>query len=285
LKPASTQLKALLASRQFYAAFLFQFSLIDGTKLYYTSGDRDIVSNGNTYLCGGKSGPFFRAAGDNMTCSWKRGLEVDNLQFSVYPGNATVEGVPFIAACKNGVFDGAELQMERAYMPTYGDTSYGTVITFVGRVAEIDAGRSSASFTIANHLELLNQQMPRNLYQASCMNSLYDASCTLNRESFGVNGSAGTGSTAIAIKAAFGSTYNLGVIKFTSGTNAGLSRTVKSADGTTISLINPLPGPPAPGDTFRIYRGCDKTTTSCGTFSNIANFRGFPTIPVAETAG
>ena len=48
-------------------------------------------------------------------------------------------------------------------------------------------------FNINSHLELLNQKMPRNLYQASCINSLYDASCTLNRESFAANGTAGSG--------------------------------------------------------------------------------------------
>lgn len=284
MKPASDALKALLASRSFYAAFLFTYSLIDGTQLYYTSGDRDIIANGNTYLCGGVSGPFFRSTNDNMTCSWKRGLEVDTLQFAVYPGNATIEGRPFLQACKNGLFDGADFQMERAYMPTYGDTSVGTIITFVGRVAEIDAGRSGVIFNINSHLELLNQQMPRNLYQAACMNSLFDASCTLSRKSFGANGTVGPGSTSSAIKAAFGSQYALGVIKFTSGANVGVSRTVKSADGTTISVISPLPSPPVTGDTFRIYRGCNKTTTACNSFGNIANFRGFPTVPAAETA-
>jgi uncharacterized phage protein (TIGR02218 family) len=284
LKPSSPELRALFATRQWYAAFLFTFTLVDGTVLRFTSGDRDISKYGSVYSCGGKTGALFKGNGDGLTCNWKRGLEVDTLQFAVYPRNELMNGVPFLAACKNGAFDGAELQLERAYMPTYGDTSVGTVITFVGRIAEIDAGRSSAIFNVNSHLELLNQKMPRNLYQASCINSLYDASCTLNRESFAANGAAGSGSTATAIKASFGSQYNLGVIKFTSGANNGISRTVKSADGTTIALISPLPVVPTIGDTFRIYRGCDKTTTSCNSFSNIANFRGFPTIPVAETA-
>jgi hypothetical protein len=48
--------------------------------------------------------------------------------------------------------------------------------------------------------------------------------------------------------------------------------------------LYPLLVVPAPGDTFTVTFGCDKTMATCNLFSNIQNFRGFPYVPPAETA-
>jgi uncharacterized phage protein (TIGR02218 family) len=290
LKTSTTALRDLLATRNFYAADLFTFSLVDGRVFYYSSGDRDIIANGNIYPCGGTTGPFFeRVAQQNALVTWRRGLQVDSLVVDVDPGSAMIGPLPFLTACKNGLFDGAELQLERAYMPTYGDTSPGTVIMFVGRVAEIDAGRSYATFQIASHLELLNQKIPRNLYQASCVNSLFDASCGLTRAAYAVNGTVGAGSTGAQVNATLTQAtgyFDLGTITFTSGLNQGLSRTIKAyTNPSTLTLIAPLPEIPQAGDTFTAWPGCDKLSSTCGAkFGNLARHRGFEFVPAAETA-
>jgi uncharacterized phage protein (TIGR02218 family) len=159
---------------------------------------------------------------------------------------------------------------------------------FVGRVAEIDAGRSLATFSVNSHLELLNLNMPRNLYQSGCVNTLYDANCTLNQASFAVAGtlsnvtSPATFNATLSQPAGF---FNLGSITFTSGANAGLSRTVKSWGANTINLIAPFPVAPAIGDGFNIYPGCDKSQATCSAkFGNLKNFRGFPYVPENSTA-
>jgi uncharacterized phage protein (TIGR02218 family) len=203
-----------------------------------------------------------------------------------------VGGLPFLAACVQGAFDGAELQLERAFMATYGDTSVGTVIMFVGRVAEIDLGRAVATFTINSHLELLNLQLPRNLWQPGCVNSLGDPSCGVSLASFAVSGSAAAGSSASAITATLGqptSYFDQGKLIFTSGANTSLTRSVKSwvaGSPGTIALLAPFPNTPATGDSFTIYPGCDKTlgTNGCAKFANTARFKGFPYVPTSETA-
>ena len=77
--------------------------------------------------------------------------------------------------------------------------------------------------------------------------------------------------------------FDLGTISYTSGTNAGLSRSVRSYTVGAVVPSLPFPAAPALGDLFTIKPGCDKKSATCTTkFSNLANFRGYPTIPVPE---
>jgi uncharacterized phage protein (TIGR02218 family) len=290
MKPASTALQNLLASRQFFAADLYTFTLVGGGVLRYCAGDRDISAGGNLFT---SQGPRIDRKDNKAKCHWKLGVEVDTLVFDVMPqATDLVNGQAFLAACVQGAFDGAELQLERAFMATYGDTSVGTVILFVGRVAEIDLGRAVATFTINSHLELLNLQLPRNLWQPGCVNSLGDASCGVTLASFAVTGSAAAGSSQSAVAASLGQAtgyFDQGKIAFTSGANAGLTRSVKAwvaGSPGTIALLAPLPNAPAAGDAFTIYPGCDKTldANGCAKFANTARFKGYPYVPDPQTA-
>ncbi len=291
MKPASPTLIALFKTRQFYSADLYTITLIDGTINYYSAGDRDIIYGGNTYVCGGQNGAYFERGGNRPKSHWKVGTQVDTLQFDVIPGSATVKGIPFLVACQQGVFDGATILLQRAFMATYGDTAAGLVTVFFGRVAEVDLGRSIATFNVNSHLELLNQNMPRNVYQANCVNTLYDTSCTLLKSVFQVSGAVVGGSTVSVtntnLMQATGY-FDLGVITFTSGQNSGISRSVKTFVGGAPGVVNvllPWLYVPAPGDTFTIYPGCDKTQNTCTTkFANLVNFRGMPYIPEVSTA-
>ncbi|HEY1503352.1 MAG TPA: DUF2163 domain-containing protein [Stellaceae bacterium] len=290
MKPASTALQDLLASRQFFAADLYTFTLIGGAALRYCSGDRDVAVGGNLFTA---QGPRIDRKDNKAKCHWKIGVEVDTLVFDVLPqATDMVNGLPFLAACVRGAFDGAELQLERAFMATYGDTSVGTVIMFAGRVAEIDLGRAVATFTINSHLELLNLQLPRNLWQPGCVNSLGDASCGVDLPSFAVSGSAAAGSSAGVIAASLvqpTSYFDQGKIAFNSGLNTGLVRSVKNwvaGSPGSIALLAPFPNVPAAGDAFTIYPGCDKTLgpNGCAKFANTARFKGYPFVPTPDTA-
>lgn len=296
MKPSSAALRALLATRQFFCADLYTFSggNLGSAILRYCSGDQDITANGLPFSAGGATGPYFDRKDSRAIAHWKVGVDVDTLTLDVLPGTATVAGVPFLTAVTMGAFDGATFQVETAYMPSYGDTRAGTVLKFIGRIGEIDAGRSMATFNINSHLELLNIQMPRNLFQASCINNLGDSACTIHLSDFVVHCTALSGSTASVVRANVSNGlvgyFDQGKVTFTGGALSGLSRTVKScafgAPG-TITLLGPFPAAPSAGDAFDIFPGCDKTfngVNGCPKFSNVANFRGFPFVPVAETA-
>lgn len=291
MKPATPALQALLASRQFWRADLYTFSLVNAGGLYYCSGDRDISWNGQLYTSGG---PLVDRQQNRAKAHWINTLQVDTWICDFLPrASDQVNGQPFMTAVRQGVFDGAELQVERAFMPSYGNLSAGTVVIFVGRVVEIDFGRNTATIQANSHLELLNQNMPRNLFQPGCVNTLGDASCGVTLASYTLSGSAASGSTASLVNAggfAQPSDYfDQGVLGFTSGANAGVARSVKQytqGSPSSFALLSPLPNPPATGDTFTVYPGCAKdfSPNGCPKFSNLANFRGTPFVPVPETA-
>lgn len=286
MKSVSSDVIDVLAGRQFTKSDLYTFTLASGTVLRYTSGDTDITVGGNTWSCGGFTGAIIERSGSRGLCQWKTGLEVGTLQFDIIPRQATVLGIPFLSACRKGLFDGADFQLLR-YV-TDG-TKSGTIPLFDGRVAEITAGRSVANFQIADHRELLNQSVPRSLYQSSCTHIFCDSGCTLNRASYTTTGSAASGSTAAIVNASLsGSTgdYDLGSITFTSGTNNGLTRSIKTythGSPSTVEVIAPFPDAPAPGDAFSIFRGCARTQAACSAYGNLSNFKAMPFIPEAST--
>lgn len=291
-KTTSAPLAALLATRQFYTAKLFTLTLSDGTISYYCSGDKDITSNAHLFSCGGQTGPYFERTDNKAKVHWKIGTNVDALVFDVIPGSATIKNLAWLTAVLYGVFDGANILYQKAYMPTYGDTSVGVYDMFLGRVGDVSFGRKAITFTVNSYLELTNQNLPLNYYQAGCNNTLYDASCTLSAAAFSANGSVAAGSSGASILAALGaatSFFDLGKIVMTSGAMSGFAIGVKSwtqgSPNGTLLLNKPFPAQPAVGDTFTVYAGCDKQQTTCaGKFSNFANFRGTPYVPVPESA-
>ena len=116
------------------------------------------------------------------------------------PSRPTLIGdLPFLQAAWQGQLDGALLQLERAFMPAYGDTSPGTVVLFAGRISDVDCSRTGIDMKCRSHLELLNIQMPRRLWQSSCTHIFGDAMCQFDRSSMQATFAAGPGSTQAQI--------------------------------------------------------------------------------------
>jgi len=304
MKTLTSQLQALFATGQMNYCGLYAFALSGGGNLYYASGDVDISlktsgSGGDPYwdnqyfTAGGSVGPYFDRKDNKAKMHNAIGLTVDTLVFDVIPGAAEIDGGPFLEAVRQGVFDGAELTYLGAYWPVgaYANPVIptGTVKKFVGNVGQVNISRNLATFTINSYLEILNQNLPINLFQATCVNTLYDASCTLLQSNFQTSAMAGSSCTQSTINATLSQAsgyFNLGVITFTSGENEGVSRTIGTyTKGGVVNVIAPFPSAPAPGDTFNIYPGCDRLFFTCGNkFNNSPNFRGFPFIPGPEAA-
>lgn len=76
--------------------------------------------------------------------------------------------------------------------------------------------------------------------------------------------------------------YNYGKLTWLTGDNAGLTFDVKryQSTGNVVELYEPTPQGIQAGDTYNIFRGCDKTFETCrDTYANAVNFRGFPHVP------
>jgi uncharacterized phage protein (TIGR02218 family) len=290
MKPASPALISYLnAARQNPDAQLrmadaFLFTLQNGATLGYTNIDVTFSYGGQTYLANSIliDGLKYKAA---------IGLEVDHQQITV-AARATDTiggGAPFLQALREGAFDGCEIVRYRVFFSDrLGGTAVGAATLFKGRLGSIDEiGRTGAKLTVNSDLVLLDVDMPRNLYQPTCLHTLYDVGCTLNKSTFGTNGAVGAGSTASTIYWSGASTnFAQGTITFLSGVLTGVTATVGSAvNGSALNMINPLAAAPAPGDAFTVYFGCDHTPATCqNKFGNFANFRGFPYVPPPQTA-
>lgn len=296
MKSAPAAIVAFLsANTQFLLADLYTFTLLNGTVLRYTDATQSIVVPQT-------SGPELTwvandvlISGAKLSC--KIGVDVDEQQLKLaYLPTSMVAGQPFGNAIRAGLFDVAIMQRDRVVLPAWGQPpvgngesgSDGRVMLFYGRVATIEqAGRVSARMSVKGLTSLLTIDMPRNLWQPSCLHTLYDAGCTLSKAAHGATGTVGAGATNTVIPWSGAlAAHAQGTIRFASGANVNLTRTVTTAKpGSSLTLGYPLDVICSAGDQFVVYEGCDKTLSTCGTrFGNTANFRGFPFVPPPETA-
>jgi uncharacterized phage protein (TIGR02218 family) len=290
MKPASAPLISYLNAARASAdvpllmADALTFTLRTGLTLCYTNVDVSFAYGGNTYLANSilVDGLKYKAA---------VGLDVDQQQITVAarPTDTISGGAPFLQALRDGAFDGCEITRSRIFFSDrIGGTAIGAVTLFKGRLGTVDQiGRTSAKLTVNSDLVLLDIDMPRNLYQPTCLHTLYDSGCTLIKNAFGANGAAGAGSTASIINwSGASAVYQQGSFTFTSGVNAAVTANVNSVvAGTSLTLGYPLQSVPSAGDTFTVYQGCDHTPGTCkNKFNNLASFRGFPYVPPPQMA-
>jgi uncharacterized phage protein (TIGR02218 family) len=312
VKPASPALIALLGSSTgFIMADLYTFTLPGGPTYLFSGAATAItdVTTSRTFALG----PRF----ERSTTKTVIGIQSDELDVRIYPLATDMLGAtPWAEAAWQGQLDGATVQLERAFMPAYGVTTPGTVVLFAGRVSDIEASRTMISMKVRSHLELLNIEMPRRLWQPSCNHNFGDAMCGYDR----VNGKNAqgtpTGIGALTFACAAGSTiasvngapvtsnpYALGTITGLSGANAGQSRAIASfVSGGAIGVTLAFLSTPAAGDQFQILPGCDRSIQTCGAVfqntrvvfsgasfaaynpANAETFGGMPFVPPPEDA-
>jgi hypothetical protein len=311
VKQASAALVALLkSSTQFIMADLYTFTLLGGTQSLYSGGATAITdqATGRVFALG----PRF----ERSTTRVLIGIQSDELDLRVYPASTDLlGGTSWEQAAWQGQLDGATVQLERAFMGAagagYGDTSAGTVVLFAGRLSDLEASRTMIALKVRSHLDLLNIEMPRRLWQPSCNHNFGDAMCGYDR----INGknadgtatgigaltfASAAGSSTIQINGAPSTTspFTLGTIVGVTGANAGQRRTIAGfVSGNYVSVKLAFLSVPAAGDTFQILPGCDRTLATCGnTFrnsrvtssgynpANAERFGGMPFVPPAENA-
>ena len=175
-------------------AEVYTLTTVAGEVLRYSSIDIDVTHGGHVFL----SDVLLIK---RSKLSLKRGVEVDELTLDVTPKTATIGGVPFIAAIRNGALDGASLVLERIFYPAWGQAETGSLVIFSGKVSDIDPiGRTTATIKIKNLFELLNTKWPINIYMPACGRALYGPGCEASRETFRRTGTVGNGTTAALIK-------------------------------------------------------------------------------------
>lgn len=272
----------LNSSTQCYMADLYTITLSGGAQLRYTSADAPVTVNGTTFGLG----PGLQRGKTKVSL----GIAVDTLSLTVAADSGvTVNGVAMLPFLAGGGLDAASLRLERAFARAPGAAWVGTVGLFSGRVTDVQTSRSGASVTVSSESELLNVMVPRNVYQPSCSNTLFDSTCGLSKLAAGVGAAASVGTQAarntFTTSTAFADgTYSQGFAVGVAGANEGVGRTIKAQKAGVITTIQPWPSPVAVGDTFTLYPGCDKTQGTCSAkFNNLVHFRGQPYVPAPES--
>lgn len=286
MKQASPELIALLNSGQFEKADLYTLTLRGGQVLRFTNADKDLSWMGNDFPMG--------IIVDRGRIQDVMGLDTSTLELTLSVSSSdivdqfTINGVPLIQFISRKGLDGANLKLEQAFMASWETPIVGTVIRFAGRLNSVPQVEGlSAQLTISSWALLLNANYPVEVYQEGCMWTVYNKGCGLDEEDFTYNLTTVSGSDrdTVVVATGGGANFQQGRIRFTSGANNGLSRTVKSSTSTTFEIIPPLPFAPTSGDTFKASYGCDLSHSTCkNRFNNLARNKSTPFVPVPETS-
>jgi hypothetical protein len=235
-----------------------------------------------------------------------RGVNAASVDITINGGTGvwTVNGVDILDFIEGFGLDGASVRIDRAWAPDwptmFGSGPVGTHCRFSGLFTEAkELGETQAVITVQDPRSVLQTPFPAEVYSTSCLNVFGDANCSVNVAALTVTGaviSSGGTQTQVTFDTNLTQTsgyFTLGVITFTSGENAGLSRSIKthSSGGGGIYVTAPLPAIPQPGDAFTISPGCSLALSSsspqgCQQWQPSTwqtRFRGQPFVPPPTT--
>ena len=153
-------------------------------------------------------------------------------------------------------------------------------LVWAGTIKSVSWEGSNAIITCGLLVSALQRQGPTKLYQRLCPHMLYDAQCAVLESQHNVLGqitipdldNPSVFTMAEASGAVFKGGYAL--------RNGSEYRTIKDQASNIVTLVSPYNGLET-GETIQLFKGCDKSIATCNTvFANVANYGGFPYIPV-----
>lgn len=284
------QVHQVMQSRQFVYADCFTIVPKQGDPMRYTTFQRHVSVVGIleesrvTYLGN-------RVLIKGLRVKASVGVEVDEQELSVdftdqpqYQNDLT-----WSRALLLGRLDGAKIRRDR-FIQDHDGKWCGGFRMFSGLVSTLrDVGRQSATINVKSDLVLLNVQSPRDLWEANCKNTLGDPLCGIDLPSLRVVATTGANPTRSFLPWTGASDdYALGKIHVGIGDDTTRIRTVSRVANGGLYLSYPLDFDPYEGMLFDAYPGCNRTKERCPRFHGstewVKRFKGFPYIPVAETA-
>jgi phage conserved hypothetical protein BR0599 len=255
---------------------------VTGSPIYLTDHPRDLVMSGHTYL----STAGYQFTGQSATAGFS-------------PASVDIEGIAGAsglsrAALGSGLFDGARCYVFATSWAAPVEDQEPVVAGIFGKATLLDHRFQIGGVSL---IDALNQSVGQT-YGAQCPKVFCGTEYAGCGVSLAANTVIGT-LTNVTSAAVFSSaarteaddTFGAGTIQFTSGPNAGLKALeIKSFAGGVITTFEPFYYLPVAGNAYSMVRGCRKRLSDCqnrwdgsGTFSNVANFGGFPWIPTGST--
>lgn len=252
-------------------AWCWKLTRRDAAVFGFTSHDQPLTFAGTTYEAASGFTPSAIAASSD--------LAVDNLEVNGLLTSASITEADLLA----GVWDGAQVEI---FEVNWANLSQGRMLLRTGTLGNVSAGSTAFTAELRGLTQALQQPVGR-VYAAACDATLGDARCGVNTTAITVVGAV----TSAASRRQFADTslsaqpvdwFGAGLVRFTSGANAGLRMEVQAfgpAGAFTLQL--PMPYAIAVGDTFEAVPGCRKRRTEdcVAKFNNAINHRGFPDVP------
>lgn len=273
MRNISAALKAHYASGTTTIATCWKATLTNGTVVAATSHDDDIVFDGTAYESVAAFNPTDIENGSEFN--------PDNLEIEAFLAAPGITD----ADLHSGVWDYAAIEM---FEVNYADTSMGRNLIRSGTLGEVRAGRSRFVAELRGLMQHYSRRIVR-ITTKECTADLGDSRCGVNLAAWTVAGTL-TGVTdnrefVDSSRAEAADYFAGGLMTWTGGANAGLQMEVRAFDaGGTFRLVELMPFDVAIGDTYTVYRGCQKRfAEDCvAKFNNAVNFRGFPHLPGTE---
>ncbi len=256
-------------------AELYYFKVPHGVELYLTSAASSINFKDSTY-----TPATIRRGSIKHTTD----IVVPSLDVILGVNTVTLDGRNVLSMLCDGYFDGADfaLVLYERLTDTYEYLWRGVVAD------ETEADSFEVTLKVKTMMYMFENTVPRNVYQKQCNNTLYDTCCGLDKSLFKSAGTVTSGDRLNIYADVFGNHtdcyFQYGIIKMTSGANAGQQRMVSYHGYGMVTVDKALWNDTSVGDTFDIWAGCDKTSSTCSSkFANLNNFLGFEYIPEADT--
>lgn len=256
-------------------AMCWKIIRVDGQEFYFTNHDQDLTVDGDVYLA---SEGFEQTAIQNSADMSVDNLEVDGV-LSTESGGLDENDL------RGGLFNYAAIEI---FLVNWQDVAgCGIWKRKRGRIGIVS---TASDGTFKAQLDGLLRNYQQNLlgvYGYECDVDLFSAKCGLNKDDFKWTGSVTSATdrrnfvVSLSPAAPVDDYFNYGVLKWATGSNAGLVMEVKNWTQSTnlIELFLAMPFEIQAGDQFDVYAGCDHTPASCKAFGNYDNYRGFPDVP------
>ncbi len=253
-------------------ALCWKLTLKNGTILTFTDHDVDLLFDALTY----KATTGFSSSGVPSNVDMK----VNSIDVQSFIDDVYIKEEDLLA----GIYDNARVEVFRV---NWANPSDGAIVLQVGRIGDIDIQGQVFVAEVRGRLQFLKKNAGK-VYSPNCRADLGDSDCGINLGTYEHTGSVvGVTDNRTFTTSALGEADNYfarGIIEWTSGGNNGLRMEVKSNVSTTLTLILNALFAVQVSDTFKIYPGCNKSSTTCkNTYSNLVNFRGEPFIPSMTT--
>jgi len=259
-------------------AYGLRIILSDGvTTLGYSSFGRSLTFDGVTFRPNNGVNPAANQSSIN--------LSVGNSEAKIFFDDAEITEQQVLS----GILDNASVLwfvFDWQFPPTDLDavTNQSALILMQGNFGKFTGDDLGFTGEILSIEDKLGQSNPI-VTQPRCRNTLGDNRCGATVASFVGTVTTGSGATFDFTVGTPNSASDVGEcsngrVEWLSGLNAGSSAKISEHnDGEMI--LSQLPYRAVqPGDSFRAFQGCDKTTDDClNRFNNILNFRGEPNIP------